>query len=79
MDYEPTKGEPPVKLDMSNWIQKSPKILILQLNRTKFTQKGMEKLIHMVKIENKICPQRFMFKNRDKVEKNRSEVEKWRV
>lgn len=57
-----------------------PKVLILQLNRSEYNsaEGTMVKKIHKVQVPRKLYPQRFLLKNRDKVEFNRVEVDRLR-
>jgi hypothetical protein len=73
-DYEYTIGQQRVKATVSQYVEKMPPILIMQMNRTKFDKGNQEKLLHTVPILQKFYPQRFMLKNRDDVEKRRDNV-----
>ena len=46
-----------------DWIEKPPKVLCLQLNRTDLTIAGMVKHQHRVTIEKQIHIDRFLYKN----------------
>jgi len=68
-------------LKITNWIEKLPQILILQMNRTTLNDKTkvQEKLLHQVPILHKLNPHRFLLKNREFVEQKREKVNKMRI
>lgn len=78
-NYQHTEGEPKVKLEMTNWIDVLPKVLILQLNRTAYCKnEGMIKKLHEIQIPKKLNPARFLYKNKVRVELKRFELHRLR-
>ena len=80
-NFQPAQGHPPVKLKITNWIEKLPPILILQMNRTTLNEKTkvQEKLLHTVPILHQLNPHRFLLMNRDYVEQKREKVDHMRA
>ena len=78
-DYQHTEGQPKVTADSTQWLETVPPILILQLNRTKFNAVGEnEKMQHEVPVEKVLNCQRFMLKNRSRVESLRKRLDELR-
>ena len=53
-------------------------MLIIQLNRIKFGAEGMVKSLHPIPVLEKVYPQRYLIKNKEKVELIRAQVLKMR-
>lgn len=49
-----------VRAEKTDWIQELPAVLTFQMNRLKFEQGKAKKMLHEVKIDKVIYPDRFM-------------------
>ena len=67
-----------VKAEKVDWVDQLPKVLTFQMNRLKFEGGSAKKMLHEVKIEKTIYPDRFMYQNREEVAQKRLQVKKLR-
>lgn len=63
-----------VRAEKIDWIQELPSVLTFQMNRLKFEQGKAKKMLHEVKIDKVIYPDRFMIQNQQEVEAKRNLV-----
>lgn len=68
-----------VRAEKIDWIQELPNVLTFQMNRLKFEQGKAKKMLHEVKIDKIIYPDRFMMQNQQQVEAKRNLVKKLRM
>lgn len=68
-----------VKAEKIDWIEELPCVLTFQMNRLKFEGGSAKKMLHEVKFDKVIYPDRFMFSNREQVEAKRNQVKRLRA
>ena len=56
-----------VRAEKIDWIQELPSVLTFQMNRLKFEQGKVKKMLHDVKVDKVIYPDRFMIQNQIEV------------